>query len=254
MSDYTGRHVHPKHRVTPRRGWSRQIAAGLIGIGLVLALPSTAHAATVVTVHRGDTLSGLAQHYCGTWSKYPSLAAGNGIANPDRIYPGQRIRLTCTTPAHTSANSARATVRTSPITSGWVNPLPGVGLTSCFGDGRHHMGIDMDGYMGQPVRAASAGVVSRTGQIGSGYGNEIVIRHSSVWSHYAHLSRIYVRPGQSVAAGQVIGAVGNSGAVVRGPHGDGSHLHFEIATKASIFGSQINPAPFLRSHGVPIGC
>lgn len=237
MSDYTGRHVHPKHRVTAAvwRGWSRQIAAGLIGIGLVLALPSTAHAATVVTVHRGDT-----QHW---------------ITNPDRIYPGQRIRLTCTTPAHTSTNSARATVRTSPITSGWVNPLPGVGLTSCFGDGRHHMGIDMDGYMGQPVRAASAGVVSRTGQIGSGYGNEIVIRHSSVWSHYAHLSRIYVRPGQSVAAGQVIGAVGNSGAVVRGPHGDGSHLHFEIATKASVFGSQVNPAVWLRAHGVnPGGC
>jgi murein DD-endopeptidase MepM/ murein hydrolase activator NlpD len=222
---------------------------------LAFATPASA-APTSVTVVRGNTLSGLAQRWCGSASKYVNLAAGNGIANPNRIYVGQKIKLTCTAPARTTGNAAsRSTTTAKPIpASGWVNPLPGVNLTSCWGDGRGHKGIDMDGYMGQPVRAASAGVVSRTGQIGSGYGNEIMIAHSSVWTHYAHLSRIYVRPGQRVTAGQVIGAVGNSGQVVRSRTGDGSHLHFEIATKASVFGSQVNPAPFLRAHGVRIGC
>jgi len=81
----------------------------------------------------------------------------------------------------------------------------------------------------------------------------LVISHGGVWTHYAHLSKVYVTRGQHVAAGQIVAAVGNSGDVVRGPHGDGSHLHFEVATKASIYGSQINPAPWLRSHGVALG-
>lgn len=248
----------PKHAPTRSGSRSRQLLAlALIGIGLLLPLvvASPANAApTQVTVHNHDTLWAIAAKYCGDPLKWPKLAAGNGITDVHQLRIGQVVRLTCT--ATTTGNSAsRSTTRSTPVpASGWVNPLPGVRLTSCWGDGRGHKGIDMDGYYGQPVRAASAGVVSRTGQIGSGYGNEIVIQHGAVWSHYAHLSKIYVRPGQRVSAGQTIGAVGNSGQVVRGPNGDGSHLHFEVATKASVFGSQINPAPWLRAHGVSIGC
>lgn len=47
-------------------------------------------AGTVYTVKSGDTLSGIAAKY-GTTAQ--ALAQKNGIANPNLIYPGQRIRI-----------------------------------------------------------------------------------------------------------------------------------------------------------------
>ena len=46
-----------------------------------------------VTVQKGDTLSAIAQKYCGAASKYKTLAAINNIENPDLIYVGQKIIL-----------------------------------------------------------------------------------------------------------------------------------------------------------------
>ena len=55
-----------------------------------------------------------------------------------------------------------------------------------------------------------------------GYGYTIVLSHGPFTTVYGHLSRIDVRCRQSVGAGQVIGALGNSG------NSTGPHLHFEI--------------------------
>lgn len=48
------------------------------------------------TVKSGDTLSGIAQRYGTTVA---TLAAINGIADPNKIYPGQVLRLSGATPA-----------------------------------------------------------------------------------------------------------------------------------------------------------
>jgi resuscitation-promoting factor RpfC len=84
--------------------------AGLVHSGTRdLALAKTAATATaswvtagrhaahrsVYTVVSGDTLSGISARFCGTSADYPSLAAASGIANPDAIYAGQRIKLAC---------------------------------------------------------------------------------------------------------------------------------------------------------------
>ena len=66
----------------------------------VTALPSS-HA--VYQVAPGDTLSQIAYVYCGRASVFPALAAASGLADPDRIFPGQRIVLNC------SASSAGGT-------------------------------------------------------------------------------------------------------------------------------------------------
>jgi hypothetical protein len=80
------------------------------------------------------------------------------------------------------------------------------------------------GDKGDPVRAWKAGVVALVKHMRSSYGNHVRLNHpaSNEQSLYAHLSRILVRPGQQVRAGQQIGAVGATG------NASGPHLHFEI--------------------------
>ena len=76
---------------------------------------------------------------------------------------------------------------------------------------------------GDPVRAWKAGQVSSTARWPISYGHHIRINHGKERSLYAHLSKILVRAGQNVAAGQHIGNVGSTG------NSSGPHLHFEIA-------------------------
>ena len=84
--------------------------------------------------------------------------------------------------------------------------------------GGRHDGIDLAELHGDPCEAAAAGVVLFAGEgrradgSGDGYGLRVDLRHpSGEMTRYAHLSRIGVRVGQAVAAGEVLGAVGTTG-------------------------------------------
>ncbi len=98
----------------------------------------------------------------------------------------------------------------------------------------NHHAIDIYAKTGTPIYAAREGVVvqmistcpnmsANQKECGGGYGNYITIKHSNgVYSRYAHLDSVNVKMGQTVAAGQKIGAIGTSGRV------GAAHLHFEI--------------------------
>lgn len=105
------------------------------------------------------------------------------------------------------------------VTSGFgmrVHPLSGAA--------RLHAGVDLGAAAGTPIAAASAGMVVAAGPVG-GYGNTVDLRHADgTLTRYAHQSRILVRRGQQVAAGQAIGLVGSTGTAT------GPHLHFEVRT------------------------
>lgn len=103
----------------------------------------------------------------------------------------------------------------------WVNPLSG-GYTITRGYASWHPGIDLAAPVGTPVRAANSGRVIFSGWNSFGYGYMIAIVHGPTISIYGHLSEYYTNCGQDVVAGQVIGAVGNTG------NSSGPHLHFEI--------------------------
>jgi hypothetical protein len=101
-------------------------------------------------------------------------------------------------------------------------------ITSPFGTARmfngevrsRHLGTDFAGTVGAPVRAAGRGVVALVADFYLA-GRAIYIDHGAgLVTAYFHLSRSYVRPGQIVAPGQRIGAVGRSGRVT------GPHLHW----------------------------
>ncbi len=84
---------------------------------------------------------------------------------------------------------------------------------------RAHLGVDYAAPSGTPVAAAADGVVSAAGWMG-GYGRTVKIRHPNGYETlYGHLSRIDVRPGQRVAQGARVGAVGATG-LATGPHLD----------------------------------
>jgi peptidoglycan hydrolase-like protein with peptidoglycan-binding domain len=103
-------------------------------------------------------------------------------------------------------------------------------LTGLFGprEDRFHTGIDYAASSGTPVRAAGAGRVTFAGWHPGGWGFLVSIAHGrGVRSMSAHLSRIDVKVGQRVAAGETIGAVGSSG------NSTGPHLHFELRLRGA---------------------
>jgi murein DD-endopeptidase MepM/ murein hydrolase activator NlpD len=157
-------------------------------------------------------------------------------------------------PAKAAAPKAAApapkatTAKPKAATPAWVTPMPGAEITSCFGQrwGVLHAGIDLAADEGTPIHAAAAGTVLAAGWVYAGYGISVMIDHGGgVQTHYAHQSRTVVQPGQKVKAGQLIGYEGSTG------DSTGPHLHFEVHQG---LWNQINPAPFMRSHGVNLGC
>lgn len=85
-----------------------------------------------------------------------------------------------------------------------------------------HCGIDFSCAEGTAVLAADDGMVEETTSGGS-YGNCIRLFHDgSRKTLYAHLQYVYVRPGETVARGQVLGTAGQTGRAT------GPHLHFEL--------------------------
>ena len=118
-------------------------------------------------------------------------------------------------------------------------------LTGWFGErrgGHSHPGIDVDGSTGDPVVAAAAGVVTHAGPSPAGYagyGTMVLVAHEDgLATIYAHLSRVAVRAGQVVKAGEHLGAVGTTGNVT------GSHLHFELRKG----GSAVDPRRWLPAR------
>ena len=109
-------------------------------------------------------------------------------------------------------------------------PLDKIILTSSFGyrvspisnKWKFHSGIDLAAPQGTNVYACKRASVSATG-FNSTYGNYIILLHTNgMTSVYAHLSKIEVKKGDTVSAGQIIGKTGTTGAST------GPHLHFEI--------------------------
>lgn len=102
----------------------------------------------------------------------------------------------------------------------------------------NHLGIDLKGDMGDPVKAVDNGVVVYAGWNDWGYGNMVVVDHGHGWqSLYAHLAEVDVSCGQEVYAGDKLGSMGDTG------EADGVHLHFEL--RSDEYG-RVNPWDFLQ--------
>ncbi len=118
----------------------------------------------------------------------------------------------------------------------WMWPSAGK-VIGTFDEGKNK-GIDIAGKAGQQVIAASAGKVMYAGSGIRGYGNLVIVKHSSsLLSAYAHNRSIIVKEGQSVNKGQMIAEMGDSDS-------DAVKLHFEIRQQ----GKPVDPSKFLPSR------
>jgi murein DD-endopeptidase MepM/ murein hydrolase activator NlpD len=109
------------------------------------------------------------------------------------------------------------------------SPVAG-SYTDLFGPrgNRFHTGIDYPAPSGTPVVSAGSGRVTFAGWSAGGWGNLVTVAHrGGARTLYAHLSRVAVRVGQRVEAGQRIGRVGASG------RSTGPHLHFEVRVRGA---------------------
>ncbi|HGY5542828.1 MAG TPA: M23 family metallopeptidase [Prochlorococcus sp.] len=99
----------------------------------------------------------------------------------------------------------------------------GMRLHPVIGSWLMHAGRDLAAPEGTPVVAALTGTVVSSGLAG-GYGIAVEIEHDAPRRRtlYGHLSEIYLKPGQRVRQGEVIGRVGSTGLST------GPHLHFEL--------------------------
>ncbi len=100
-----------------------------------------------------------------------------------------------------------------------------------------HNGVDMAAYWNAPIIAAGPGKVIFAGNK-SGYGRAVDIDHGQGFvSRYAHLNRINVKRGDTVAIGDKLGSMGSSG------RSTGPHLHYEVYFN----GKPYNPAEFMKA-------
>jgi murein DD-endopeptidase MepM/ murein hydrolase activator NlpD len=178
------------------------------------------------TVTSGDTLGGIASKYKVTVEDIAGYG-GNGLADTSAaltigmklvIPNGTKTQVNQQAVAY-SSGAAPANAKIGGGNFSW--PASG-SINQRYWSG--HAAIDVGAWTGAPVTAADGGYVAvAAGGWNAGYGNHVIIDHGNGFvTLYAHLNSIFVKPGESVASGQQIGSVGNTG------NSTGPHLHFEL--------------------------
>jgi len=213
---------------------------------------NSASSASIYMVKKGDTLYRIGQRF---GVDFKTLARKNNIPKPYTIFMGQRIYLKGKAPSakalpvpkktkathkpqqikhkkpilhakarpkHTAKKVNHPAASRSHVKLHW--PVKGR-LSSHFGprNNRMHDGIDIAANEGVAVKAAAAGEVVYADARLTGYGNLIIIRHSTdLFTAYAHNKVNLVKRGDKVVTGQRIAYVGSTG------RSSGPHLHFEV--------------------------
>jgi murein DD-endopeptidase MepM/ murein hydrolase activator NlpD len=127
-----------------------------------------------------------------------------------------------------------------PLANTYVSAPFGNRLDPITGGHEFHKGLDLNGEYGDPIHSAADGIVIRAEYDGGGYGNVVDIDHGNGYvTRYGHCSKLLVKTGDLVHAGQEIAKVGSTG------HSTGAHLHFEVW----INGQPVNPRPYLNKIG-----
>lgn len=228
-----------------------------INKGLSLVIPPVD--GVMYTVKKGDTLNKIALSYGVDTEK---VIATNKLASADDLHVGDDLLLPGGEPpapvvkkntaplaslfkdkssgsSSTAGGGSKWTPFVAPKGDGdtegtWVWPTDWHVITQKYG--WKHTGVDLDGDYNTRSYAASDGVVIYSGWR-NGYGNTVEINHGNgVVTRYGHHSKLYVKEGDVVKAGQLIAQTGSTG------RSTGTHLHFEVIVN----GKFQNPLNYVR--------
>lgn len=137
----------------------------------------------------------------------------------------------------TAKSTATAAQRIAARSEGLICPLSkgSFVVSSYYGDGRGHKGMDLAADRGTGIYASAAGTVVSAGFDGA-YGYSVVVDHGNgLKTRYAHASALKVAKGARVEQGDLLALVGNTG------NSTGNHLHYEVL----INDTRVNPAPYI---------
>ncbi|UCE86148.1 MAG: peptidoglycan DD-metalloendopeptidase family protein [Deltaproteobacteria bacterium] len=139
-------------------------------------------------------------------------------------------------PRRTSAFSSLRGSLALPVSGSRITRGFGRVLDAQFRTATFRKGVDFEASIGEPVRAVAAGDVRFAGWF-RGYGKMLILDHGDEYfTVSAHLGEVYVDVGDSVQAGEPIGAVGDTGSL------SGPLLYFEIRRG----GEPLDPSEWLR--------
>ncbi len=184
------------------------------------------------TVKAGETGFSIAY---ATGVPWPQIATANGLDPKATVKTGQKLVIpTLARPGSAAAvvreaetqgraEAARALAGEAPVKFAW--PLAGTVRRGFVARDlpRTHDGIDIPAKAGDAVRAAAPGTVAFAALEPKTYGNLVILDHGKGWfSAYAKLSKVTVKKGGKVKAGERLGLVGNTGSTPQ------TELHFEV--------------------------
>lgn len=213
--------------------WSNDIKRDSLSIGDELKIPPVT--GIVHKVREGETIYAIAKRYKTESQKivnFPfndfsdldtfALNVGQTLMVPDGVMPEAPARATPIPPVF-----AGGTGQFQWPVSGLITQYPVW----------YHNALDIANPGLPGIAAADSGVVTLVEYLRYGYGQHVIVDHGNGFSTlYAHMSEIYVKPGDSVTRSQIIGKMGSSG------RSSGAHLHFEVRKNGII----VNPLSFLK--------
>lgn len=203
--------------------------ARCVGTGTVLRIPSAD--GLLYTVKKNETLAGIASAY-----KIPVtvLLDANDLTQ-ETLSVGQKLFIPGASLSTYELRKALGELFIYPIHGRLTSPF-GYRSDPFTGAKSFHSGIDLAAPTGTSVKVTLDGKVAETG-VSRIFGNYIIVSHERGYqSLYGHLSAIYVKRGQSVTQGKIIGAVGSTG------YSTGPHLHLSIYKNGRV----INPFSVLK--------
>ena len=216
--------------------------SGFVGPDSSLALPSR----TLGAATGGSSWAG------GEASTEASAALTGTVSAASRTRVRTPLEASACLAADAAADGSRTVIAAKqlfwPLMPGTYSVTSGFAwrISPISGELLMHEGVDMSAPLGTPIHAVADGVVV---ELVSDYrsGTYLRIQHTAsdgsiYYSAYAHqyMSDIIVRAGQTVTAGEQIGAVGSNG------WSTGAHLHFEIRDAG---GTPTDPMVWMENQG-----
>ena len=195
----------------------------------VAALARANHLQTTAQLSVGDRLAIPGGHSAAMASVAPAQNTQPRTTTVEKV--GGPVKVASVGPVQTASvakeepRAIETPVKTAEAMPSFRWPVRGRVIAG-FGskpNGTQNDGINLAVPEGTPIKAADDGVVAYAGNELKGYGNLVLIRHSSGFvSAYAHASELMVKRGDSIKRGQVIAHAGQTGSVTS------PQLHFEI--------------------------